>query len=147
MPPSTLKAEVVENNDFGAHSLKELDVNNLEPVHHTEEDIIININDSTDGNKRAMEFTELVGCYEHPIPVLSLLLSVRKIDVNLCVVCGLIQERERIIFMYKVVIGVGSFLFIYFYYYVGPEKFRSRPTYKNSYFNTCRPLNIVIDFV
>ena len=114
MPPSTLKAEVVENNDFGAHSLKELDVNNLEPVHHTEEDIIININDSTDGNKRAMEFTELVGCYEHPIPVLSLLLSVRKIDVNLCVVCGLIQERERIIFMYKVVIGVGSFyLFIF----------------------------------
>ena len=103
MPPSTLKAEVVENNDFGAHSLKELDVNNLEPVHHTEEDIIININDAT----------ELVGCYEHPIPVLSLLLGVRKIDVNLCVVCGLIQERERIIFMYKVVIGVGSFfLFI-----------------------------------
>ena len=107
VPPSTLKAEVVENNDFGAHSLKELDVNNLEPVHHTEEDIIININDSTDGNKRAMESTELVGCYEHPIPVLSLLLSVREKDVNLCVVCGLIQERERIIFMYKVVIGVS----------------------------------------
>ena len=54
MPPSTLKAEVVENNDLGARSLKELDVNNLEPVHHTEEDIIININDAT----------ELVGCYE-----------------------------------------------------------------------------------
>ena len=31
VPPSTLKAEVVENNDFWAHSLlkKELDVNNI----------------------------------------------------------------------------------------------------------------------
>lgn len=108
--PSTRKAEVVENNDSIAGSLlkKESDVNNLEPEHPSQDDIIINVNDSTNGNKRAMESTELVGCYEHPIPVLSLRLSVRGKDVHLCVVCGLLQEKERILFMYKVVIGEAS---------------------------------------
>lgn len=110
VPPSTLKAEVVENNDSRARSVlkKESNVNNLEPVHRTPEDNIINIDGSTDGNKRAMESTVLVGCYGHPIPVLSLLLSVWGKDVHLCVVCGLLQERERILFMYKVVIEEAS---------------------------------------
>lgn len=98
-PPSTLKVEVVENNDLSAGSL----LNKLKTECPSQDDIIININDYTNGNKRAMEFTELVGCYEHPIPVLSLLLSVQGKDVHLCVVCGVLQERERILFIYKVV--------------------------------------------
>ena len=106
MPPSTLKAEVVENNDLGARSLKELDVNNLEPVHYTEEDIIININDST----------ELVGCYEHPIPVLSLLLSVWEIDDNLCVVCGLFKKGKELLSCTRCDWGWPIF-----YYYVGSD--------------------------
>ncbi|XP_068653903.1 LOW QUALITY PROTEIN: uncharacterized protein [Aristolochia californica] len=45
---------------------------------------------------------EPVGCYTHPAPILSLLLSDEGNDICICVVCGLPTESEQMLFIYKI---------------------------------------------
>ncbi|KAI4302182.1 hypothetical protein MLD38_037963 [Melastoma candidum] len=47
-------------------------------------------------------FIDLIGCYNHPRPVLSVLLSPSEDHVNLCVVCGLHIDSQKTLFFYKV---------------------------------------------
>ncbi|ERN17864.1 uncharacterized protein LOC18446213 isoform X2 [Amborella trichopoda] len=49
-------------------------------------------------------FIELIGCYEHPNPVLSLFMSTQGDIVYICVICGLVERRERSIFVYEVLV-------------------------------------------
>ncbi|KAH9298103.1 hypothetical protein KI387_029785, partial [Taxus chinensis] len=72
------------------------------------QDAEINSHGAADENKQDIQSIELVGCYEHPIPVISMALSVQGEDIHLCVVCGLPQGRERNLFIYKVVIRDAS---------------------------------------
>lgn len=46
--------------------------------------------------------TELVGCYVHPMPVLSVLLNTREDEIHICVLCGLSTDKDMILFIYKV---------------------------------------------
>ncbi|GAV78765.1 LOW QUALITY PROTEIN: hypothetical protein CFOL_v3_22230, partial [Cephalotus follicularis] len=47
---------------------------------------------------------ELVGCYFHPLPVLALLLSTKGNEIYICVLCGLLADKDRRLFIYKVAI-------------------------------------------
>ncbi|KAL5988141.1 hypothetical protein ACLOJK_035904 [Asimina triloba] len=47
-------------------------------------------------------FVELVACYVHPTPILSVLLSQKDDDIYICVICGLLQEKKRTLFIYRV---------------------------------------------
>ncbi|OVA10994.1 FY-rich [Macleaya cordata] len=69
----------------------------------------------TEPNKDSENVVELLGCYLHPTPVLSILLSTHGDDIHICVLCGLRQDRNRTFFIYKVPIkeqkgGCPSFL-------------------------------------
>jgi len=47
---------------------------------------------------------KFVGCYLHPMPVSSLILSTREDEVHVCVLCGHLTDRYRTLFTYKVAI-------------------------------------------
>ncbi|KAJ4961074.1 hypothetical protein NE237_020984 [Protea cynaroides] len=69
----------------------------------------------TEPEIKSKGFVELVGCYVHPSPVLSVFYSNRGDDINICVLCGHLVDRVRTIFIYKVPIkepmrGYPSFL-------------------------------------
>ncbi|XP_048319035.1 uncharacterized protein LOC107429040 isoform X1 [Ziziphus jujuba] len=58
---------------------------------------------------------ELVGCYLHPFPVLSILLGSRDSEIHICVLCGLLVDKERNLFIYKIetkeqMVGFPSFV-------------------------------------
>lgn len=44
---------------------------------------------------------QLIGCYTHPLPILSLLLRHHGNEIYLCVQCGLLVDEVRILFLYK----------------------------------------------
>lgn len=46
-------------------------------------------------------FLELVGCYEHPTPVLSILLRRKGDDIQICVLCGCLEDNNGSLFIYK----------------------------------------------
>lgn len=47
---------------------------------------------------------ELVGCYIHPLPVLSVKLSTIGNEIYVCVSCGLLVDKNRTLFIYKLAI-------------------------------------------
>ncbi|XP_058070520.1 uncharacterized protein LOC131219413 isoform X6 [Magnolia sinica] len=47
-------------------------------------------------------FVELVGCYVHPMPILSVLLSMKDDIIHICVLCGPLGEQRRTLFIYDV---------------------------------------------
>ncbi|KAG9439164.1 hypothetical protein H6P81_019329 [Aristolochia fimbriata] len=52
--------------------------------------------------KKELEcLVEPVGCYTHPAPILSLLLSKEGNDICICVICGDPTESEQMLFIYK----------------------------------------------
>ncbi|KAK8657536.1 hypothetical protein V6N13_035767 [Hibiscus sabdariffa] len=44
----------------------------------------------------------LVGVYFHPSPILSVLLGTKGNEIHICVSCGLLVDRDRTLFIYKV---------------------------------------------
>lgn len=57
----------------------------------------------------------VVGCYLHPMPVLSVLLSREGNEISICASCGLLAEKERTMFVYRISVegemtGCPSFL-------------------------------------
>ncbi|KAF3431610.1 hypothetical protein FNV43_RR26341 [Rhamnella rubrinervis] len=58
---------------------------------------------------------ELVGCYLHPFPVLSVLLSSRGNEIHICVLCGFLVDKDRTLIVYKIAakeptVGFPSFV-------------------------------------
>ncbi|XP_077217044.1 DNA binding protein isoform X2 [Tasmannia lanceolata] len=53
-------------------------------------------------NNEIDDSIELVGCYLHPTPVLSMFLSTMGDDIRICVLCGLLKDKERTLFIYKI---------------------------------------------
>ncbi|PQQ04543.1 uncharacterized protein Pyn_31565 [Prunus yedoensis var. nudiflora] len=47
---------------------------------------------------------EFVGCYSHQNPVLSVLLSAKGTEIYICVLCGLLVDKDGSLFIYKVAI-------------------------------------------
>ncbi|XP_048232822.1 uncharacterized protein LOC8264610 isoform X2 [Ricinus communis] len=47
---------------------------------------------------------EFLGCYFHPMPVLSLLVRRKGNEIYICVLCGLLVEKDRTLFLYKLAI-------------------------------------------
>ncbi|KAJ6689891.1 hypothetical protein OIU85_006208 [Salix viminalis] len=47
---------------------------------------------------------DLVGCYFHPMPVLSLLLVTKGDEINVCALCGHLVDKNRTLFLYKLAI-------------------------------------------
>ncbi|XP_057420593.1 uncharacterized protein LOC130714687 isoform X2 [Lotus japonicus] len=45
---------------------------------------------------------KFVGCYLHPMPVLSIFLCTRGDEIHICVLCGLPMDQYRTLFTYKV---------------------------------------------
>lgn len=69
----------------------------------------------TEPNNESKGFVELVGCYVLPSPVLSVFFSTKGDDITICVLCGLLVDMDRALFIYKVPIkepmgGCPSFL-------------------------------------
>ncbi|KAK9276843.1 hypothetical protein L1049_006380 [Liquidambar formosana] len=52
-------------------------------------------------NSELEGLVKLVGCYVHPMPVLSVLLRTKGNEIYICVLCGLLVNKDRILFMYK----------------------------------------------
>ncbi|PIA28771.1 hypothetical protein AQUCO_06700053v1 [Aquilegia coerulea] len=70
---------------------------------------------NTEDNYTSKDFVELVGCYVQPAPILSVVLSSQGDDVHIAVLCGILADRPRTIFVYKVSLkepsrGCPSFL-------------------------------------
>lgn len=66
-------------------------------------------------NKDLLGLGELVGCYLHPLPVLSLLVCTTGEDIHICVLCGLRVNKDRTLFIYKIAtqeprVGYPSFV-------------------------------------
>ncbi|PIA57660.1 hypothetical protein AQUCO_00600414v1 [Aquilegia coerulea] len=57
---------------------------------------------NTEDNYTSKDFVELVGCYVQPAPILSVVLSSQGDDVHISVLCGILADRLRTIFVYKV---------------------------------------------
>ncbi|KAG6651186.1 hypothetical protein CIPAW_06G093500 [Carya illinoinensis] len=55
-------------------------------------------------NNELRGIVELVGCYVHPMPILSLSLSTKGNEICICVSCGLLTDRDRNIFIYRLAI-------------------------------------------
>lgn len=58
---------------------------------------------------------ELVGCYLHPFPVLSILLRSRGNEIHICVLCGLLVDKDKTLIIYKIAakeptVGFPSFV-------------------------------------
>lgn len=58
---------------------------------------------------------ELVGCYLHPMPICSVLLNITENEIYICASCGLLINKKRTLFVYKIVVkepweGSPSFL-------------------------------------
>ncbi|KAM7278483.1 hypothetical protein ACFE04_005617 [Oxalis oulophora] len=50
-------------------------------------------------------FVQLAGCYFHPLPVLTLLLSAQESEMYICVICGSLKEKEHTLYTYKLAIN------------------------------------------
>lgn len=59
-------------------------------------------------NNELQNIVELVGCYVHPMPISSLLLSTKGNEIYICVLCGLLMDRDRTLFIYKLPIKEPS---------------------------------------
>ncbi|KAG2702527.1 hypothetical protein I3760_06G093900 [Carya illinoinensis] len=55
-------------------------------------------------NNELKGIVELVGCYVHPMPISSLSLSTKGNEICICVSCGLLTDRDRSIFIYRLAI-------------------------------------------
>ncbi|MCL7037278.1 hypothetical protein MKW94_025583 [Papaver nudicaule] len=69
----------------------------------------------TEPTDESKNIVEHLGSYLHPSPVLSVQLISHGDDIRVCVLCGLLQDRNRVLFIYKVPIreakgGCPSFL-------------------------------------
>ncbi|XP_059655666.1 uncharacterized protein LOC132302749 [Cornus florida] len=69
----------------------------------------------TKAHKDDPEGVELVGCYSHPMPVSSVLLKTNGNAIYICVLCGILPDSNRTLFLYKVSIkeqnvGCPSFI-------------------------------------
>ncbi|XP_040373477.1 uncharacterized protein LOC112196523 isoform X6 [Rosa chinensis] len=53
-------------------------------------------------NNGLVGILEFVGCYTHPVPVLSVLLSTKGNHIYICVLCGLLVGKDISLFIYKV---------------------------------------------
>ncbi|MQL69097.1 hypothetical protein Taro_001422 [Colocasia esculenta] len=51
-------------------------------------------------------FVELIGCYLHPKPVLSVILTAKEDALSVCVLCGHLEGGGRELFIYKVYVKV-----------------------------------------
>ncbi|KAF9620105.1 hypothetical protein IFM89_010755, partial [Coptis chinensis] len=72
----------------------ELNQKHLLPNQHT--------SPKTEFNRTSDNFVELVGCYVQPAPILSVVLSTQGDDIHISVLCGILANRVRTIFIYKV---------------------------------------------
>ncbi|KAL0003640.1 hypothetical protein SO802_011201 [Lithocarpus litseifolius] len=52
-------------------------------------------------NSELNGIVELVGCYVHPMPVSSVFLSNKDDEIYICVLCGLLVDRDKTLFIYK----------------------------------------------
>ncbi|KAL5725790.1 hypothetical protein ACHQM5_008894 [Ranunculus cassubicifolius] len=51
---------------------------------------------------KASKDVELLGCYCQPAPILSVAISTQGNDIHICVLCGILEDRLRTIFIYKI---------------------------------------------
>ncbi|KAK9127346.1 hypothetical protein Syun_016143 [Stephania yunnanensis] len=63
------------------------------------------ISPNMDFDRERENVVELLGCYMHPAPVLSMLLTSRGEEVHVAVLCGCLEEKARTIFVYKIPTG------------------------------------------
>ncbi|KAK8942751.1 hypothetical protein KSP39_PZI009204 [Platanthera zijinensis] len=67
-------------------------------------------------------FMELVGCYCHPEPILSVTLSTNMNQLQLRVLCGFPEETNRILFMYSVSLQKLRGLLVRILFWIKKEK-------------------------
>nr|DAD35093.1 TPA_asm: hypothetical protein HUJ06_005733 [Nelumbo nucifera] len=56
----------------------------------------------TEPDNESRGFVELVGRYVHPAPVLSVALSTKGYAIHICVLCGILLDEDRTLFIYKI---------------------------------------------
>ncbi|GAB2303399.1 hypothetical protein Dimus_037390 [Dionaea muscipula] len=81
----------------------------VEPGTHERPHIRLDFNDMLEGTSK------LIGCYSHPMRISSVALTRKLHDLYACVSCGMLGERERNLFVYKIPIkqsgqGCPSFI-------------------------------------
>ncbi|XP_073108053.1 uncharacterized protein [Elaeis guineensis] len=65
-------------------------------------------NFDTKSKKEFRDLMKLVGCYLHPNPVLSIFLITKEDFLQICVLCGILEDNERYLFIYTVPIQEQS---------------------------------------
>ncbi|KAJ0094151.1 hypothetical protein Patl1_16657 [Pistacia atlantica] len=59
-------------------------------------------------NNELEGIVDFAGCYFHPMPISSVLLTTKGNEIYICVSCGLLNEKNRTLFIYKVAIQEQS---------------------------------------
>ncbi|XP_044489852.1 uncharacterized protein LOC123214163 isoform X4 [Mangifera indica] len=59
-------------------------------------------------NNELQGIVDFAGCYFHPMPISSVLLATKGDEIYICVLCGLLNEKNRTLFIYKVAIQEQS---------------------------------------
>lgn len=92
--PPVLSAELGTTfSCYNTSSVKEVQTNSDLKLHGN-----LKHNNELEGN------FELVGCYLHPMPVLSLLVVTKGDEINVCALCGHLVDKNRTLFLYKLAI-------------------------------------------
>lgn len=75
--------------------------NNTSSVKGVPTSLDIKLHRNLELNSELNGTVELVGCYVHPMPVSSVLLSTKGNEIYICVLCGLLVDRDKTLFIYK----------------------------------------------
>ncbi|CAN0896213.1 hypothetical protein LINGRAHAP2_LOCUS18346 [Linum grandiflorum] len=51
---------------------------------------------------------EIVGCYMHPLPVVQLWLSSQENEIYICALCGILPDKHRTLFLYKLATNTST---------------------------------------
>ncbi|GMY25815.1 hypothetical protein FCV25MIE_21057 [Fagus crenata] len=78
--------------------------NNSSSIKRIPANLDMKLHRNVDPNNELNGIVELVGCYVHPMPVSSVLLSTKENEIYICVSCGLLVDRDRTLFIYKLTI-------------------------------------------
>ncbi|GAB4829033.1 hypothetical protein Ancab_018692 [Ancistrocladus abbreviatus] len=71
----------------------------VQPSPQVRPDAKVKLNDNLEG------ISKLIGCYSHPMRISSVTLTRKLHEIYVCVSCGLLEEKERNLFVYQISIN------------------------------------------
>ena len=81
--------------------IQRVNSDNVAQKHEAKDCSKMNNNATSLLNAKLEEVLKLVGCYIHPMPVLSVLLRMVGKEIYICALCGSLAQEDKILFVYS----------------------------------------------